>query len=92
MLEKEKEICVITSDLGYMKFGPVWTDLFVDRSMTGALEKIIKNFKNLKRARTLDHTITERSLKPLGHLRFQNVLLVCCYKPKFVTWEIPLAP
>ena len=25
-----KSKCVITSDLGYMKFGPVWTNLFVD--------------------------------------------------------------
>ena len=32
-------ICVITRDLGYMKFGPVWTDPFVDRSITGALDR-----------------------------------------------------
>ena len=30
--------------------------------------KIIKNLKNLRRARTREHTITERPLKPLGHL------------------------
>ena len=30
-------ICVITSDLGYIKFGPFWTDLFIDKSMTNVL-------------------------------------------------------
>ena len=32
------------------------------------IKKKIKNLKNLRRARTWDHTITERPLKPLGHL------------------------
>ena len=46
MMEK----CVITRDLGYMKFGPVWTNLFVHRCVGLVSRFIFYLQKNIEKA------------------------------------------